>query len=376
MFTDAKPYPSYVRWLEQGGVPTVVEVMHHNLEHGFPFNSPRLAWEIVQEYRKFANCKGFLAWFSRDHPDGLMRRALAYYAENPGPYSDEPWVKVLEARFGDRQAAEHFLRAYETSARIVPELTALAWAPHDLGTSRILLLPYWYWTENDPRWSYFTSPARGGMLLPLRYYAKVVAKLGPQFQDNNGSDPSRNREHPGSQELIWGLGDYPTTPEAHMRKIRKLGEECSRAAEEAMETVRTNREEAAAIFHYMRAYKLLAGYYESKVLAAASALTYSFGGDSSYRREAERRADEAVERYRIAITFIENAIDKKRGRMTARWLGGATFSLPRLIDRETEERKELASLFHWPVRDPGAADSPKGTNRVSAPKAGTHTPGR
>ena len=65
------------------------------------------------------------------------------------------------------------------------------------------------------------SPARGGVLLPPRYYARVVAELGEQFRDNSGADGAKNREHPGAQELMWGLGDYPVTPEAHMRLVRR-----------------------------------------------------------------------------------------------------------------------------------------------------------
>jgi hypothetical protein len=370
-FTDAKPYPNYVRWLEKGGVPTVVEVMHHNIDQGFPFNSPRLAWEIVHECRKFESCRGLLAWFSADHPDFLMRRALAHYAAHPGPYSDEIWVKLLEERFGDREAAEHFLRAYDASARIIPELCSLAWVPHDLSTSRTLLLPYWYWTDEDPRWSTFTSPSRAGVLLPLRYYAKVVARLGPQFRDNSGADFEKNREHPGSQELMWGLGDYPTTPEAHMRTIRQLGEESLREADAAMKTVKVNGEEARRIYQYMKAYKLLADYYEQKVLAATAALIYGFGGGPSCRTEAERLADGAVERYGTAINFIHEAIDKKSGAMRGRWLDGKSYTLSELIDREKEERKQLAKLFQWPANDAGPG---KDRDKVTGPKGGTFAP--
>jgi hypothetical protein len=371
MFTDAKPYPTYARWLEKGGVPTVVEVMHHNIDHGFPFNSPKLAWEIVDECRRFESCHGLMAWFSAGHQDFLSRKALAHYAAHPGPYSDGPWVKLLEERFGDATAARFFLRAYDASARIIPELCSLAWVPHDLSTSRTLLLPYWYWTDEDPRWSSFTSPSRAGILLPLRYYAKVVARLGPQFRDNSGADFAKNREHPGSQELIWGLGDYPITPEEHMRVIRKLGEECLSEADAAMKTVQTNHEEAQKVCHFMKAYKLLADYYEAKVLAAIAALIHGFGGGPEYRTEAERLADEAVERYTVAINFIHEAIDKKSGAMRGRWLGGKSYSLPELIEREQDERKQLAKLFQWPEKDGGPAQ--KG-NQTTGPKAGTFAP--
>jgi hypothetical protein len=374
VFTDAKPYPTYARWLEQTPTPAVVEIMHHNFEAGFPFNSPRLACEIIRECRRFERCRGILAWFSKDHPDYLMRRALAYYAQHDVPYADEPWLALLQERFGDREAADHFLKAYDASARITPEMSALAWVPHDLSVSRQLMLPYWYWTGEDPRWSYFATPTRGGVLLPLRYYAQVVAKLGEQFRDNSGADGTKNREHPGSQELMWGLGDYPVAPEAHMRKVRQLGEGCLREAELALKTVKRNREEASAVYNYMKAYKLLSDYYERKVLAATSALIYSFGGPESNKRDAEKLADEAVAAYEVAIQFIWESIDRKSGNLKTRWLDGKPLTLPELMEREKQERKKLPTLFAWDGPSKHIA-APK-SRAETGPKSGTYAPSK
>jgi hypothetical protein len=368
VFTDARPYPTYARWLERTPVPAVVEVMHHNFEAGFPFNSPRVAWEVIRECRRFEKCDGVLAWFSRDHPDYLMRKALAHYARHGVPYSDDPWLDLLEERYGDRGAARHFLNAYHASARITPEVGALAWVPHDLGVSRQLLLPYWYWTGEDPRWSEFASPTRAGMLLPLRYYARVVARLGEQFRDNSGVDATKNREHPGAQELMWGLGDYPVTPEAHVRQVRKLGKECLAEAEQALKLVKKNREDGVLVYNYMKAYKLLTDYYERKVLSACAALIYGFGGPEPSKREAEKFADEAVERYETAINFIWEAIDRKSGKIKGKWLDGKALTLPQLVERERRERKDLPASFSWAKRPrPGAG---KGTG----PRSGTYVP--
>ncbi len=57
----------------------------------------------------------------------------------------------------------------------------------------------------------------------MRYYAKVVAQYGSQFLDNDGSDSTKNRASRFTR-IDVGTGDYPVTPEAHMRNIRKLGE--------------------------------------------------------------------------------------------------------------------------------------------------------
>jgi hypothetical protein len=369
VFTDARPYPSYARWLERSPVPAVIEVMHHNLEAGFPFNSPKLAWEIIRECRRFETCQGVVAWFSRDHHDTLMRRALAYYAKNDVPYAEDVWLDILEERYGDRDAAYHFLRAYDASARIMPEVCAVASVPHDLGVSRQLLLPYWYWTDEEPRWSYLASPSRAGVLLSVRHYAMVVARLGDQFRENSGADIKRNRDHPGAQELIWGLGDYPVTPIAHMRDVRRLGATCLEEAEKAVKCVKKNSESARSVFCYMKAYKLLTDYYERKVLSATAALVYAFGGPESDRREAETRGDEAVKCYEAAITFIWENIDNKTGRITGRWLDGKSLTLPELIQRERVDRARLPAVFGWTKRA-----VPDTSPTAPAPRAGTFAP--
>ncbi|MCZ6680346.1 MAG: hypothetical protein O7E52_24210, partial [Candidatus Poribacteria bacterium] len=257
MITDTKPYPTSVRWSENAQIPTLYQIMSLNIDANFPFNSPRLAYEILSEFKKVENCVGFVSWFLPSNPNDLFRSALGYYGKHAGPYSDERWIDLLSERFGDRKAATHFLKAFDASAYIPLEVAAIAWSPQDIGHSHQLILPYWHWTDEDPRWSYLPSPARGSEILPVRYYARVVAKLGDLFRDNSGADYTKNSSHPGAQELIWGLTRYPTTPEAQMRKIRRLGEECFQEADEAMKTVKKNLSAAATLYNYMKAYKLL-----------------------------------------------------------------------------------------------------------------------
>jgi hypothetical protein len=175
----------------------------------------------------------------------------------------------------------------------------------------------------------------------------VVARLGDMFKDNDGTDYRRNTDHPGAQELIWGLGDYPITPEQHVRKIRQLGEICFQEAEAALKTVRANQDEARAIYHYMKAYQLLTDYYAAKVNAAVSALIYSFGGPAKYRQEAERLGQEALSNYRTAITYIWENIDRKSGQIKARW-NGKEMTLPELIANEQQEQEQMSRQFHWP----------------------------
>jgi hypothetical protein len=137
-----------------------------------------------------------------------------------------------------------------------------------------------------------------------------------------------------------------------MRKVRRLGADALKESEAARRTVRMNADEAEAVYNSMKAYKLLADYYEKKVLAAVAALIFSFGGgtDQAAKTEAERLADEAVERYETAIRFIEEKIDQKRGSIQARGPGGKRFKLSELIENERRERAQLSYLFRWPTK--------------------------
>ena len=346
VFTDPQPYPDALRWAREARMPVLVQVMNLNIEANFPFNSARLAHETVEELRRVPNCAGYVSWFLSSNPNTLFRHALGRYGKTGEGYSDGPWVDVLAGRYGSREAGEHLLRAFDASARIPADLCAFAWLPQDIGRSQILMLPYWHWTLEDPRWGHLTSPARSADLLPLRHYARVVAKHGDRFRDHGGADPRRNTDHPGAQELIWGLTRYPTTPEAHMRHLRRLGDECAASAERALPHVRTNRDEAQRLCDYMKAYQLLTRYYEQKVLAATAASIHEFGGGAKYRDDALAHADAAVARYEEAIHFIEKHIDRGAGTVRGRW--GKTLTLPQLLEHEREERRRLPELFHWP----------------------------
>src|SRR5262249_34021167 len=99
-------------------------------------------------------------------------------------------------------------------------------------------------------------------------------------------------------------------------------------------------------FNRMKGYKLLADYYERKVLAATRALIYSFGGPAEYRAEAEQHADEAVVLHERALTFLWEEVDRRSGEIKGRW-GGKAMTLPELIELEKKERKELPKLFQW-----------------------------
>src|SRR5262245_46913417 len=108
-----------------------------------------------------------------------------------------------------------------------------------------------------------------------------------------------------------------------------------------MRTVKTRREQAGQIARYMRADRDLTAYYEQPGLAAIAAPIDSFSGRPTDGWEAERLTDRAVRSYETAITFIQESIDKESGAMRGRWLGGRPFTLPQLIEREKDERKQL-----------------------------------
>ena len=131
-----------------------------------------------------------------------------------------------------------------------------------------------------------------------------------------------------------------------MRSLRRLGETALAEAEAGLKAVKKNREPAEAVLNQMKAYKLLADYYEQKVLAATSALVYGFGGPAGYRADAERHADQAVALHERAMTFLWESVDRKRREIKGRW-GGKAMTLPELVEHEKKERQELAKMFHW-----------------------------
>ena len=334
-----------------------MQILAHNMSE-LPWNSPQWAHDILKETRKIEHCVGFINYVGgclSSEKWELFGRGLGYYGQHNEPYADERWIEFLKERFGDESAAKHFLNAYNISAGITPGVNAIAWCPHDGRCPHQLILKYWHWTDQDERFSNFANPARGATLLPVRHYSRVVAQRGRAFRNNDGSDYQwtlaeanrRLHDHPGEQELIWGHVDYQVTPEAHMAKIRAMGEACLAEATAAMPRVKSNLDQAALIQNRMKAYKLLTDYYERKVLAAISALIYSYNRDPAEKTQAERLADQTVELYERAANFIYEALDQKRGEMKGGW-HDEYGTLPKLIQMEREERARLPILFHWP----------------------------
>jgi hypothetical protein len=347
---DTKPDPISVRWAEKTGLPVVIQYVAHNMGP-LPWDSPRYAWEMLDESSRIRNCVGYLS-----HVGGeLFPRALTRYGKRAEPYTDDPWVDILEDQFGEREAARHFLNAINFSAGITPSVNEIAWCPHDGRCTSQLMLHYWHWTDADERFSNFAGPTKGATLLPVRHYARVVAQQGIAFRDNNGSDYKRELEqsgpvlhgHPGAQELIWGHIDYQVTPEMHMRTIRGMGDAALNEAEEGLKTVRENQARAQEIYNQMKAYKLLTEYYEKKVLTAISALIYGLNLQAEEKKRALGLADETAQLYTIAANHIYDTLDNRSGNMKGGWWDESS-DLPGLIEMEKKERDQLPELFKWP----------------------------
>jgi hypothetical protein len=351
---DVNPDPISLRWPRQSGLPTVIMYLAHNVSV-LPFNSPKFAFDLIKSTHGIDHCQGFASYLMDSlisTNQDLFAKALAYYGRHDEPYSDEPWIAVLNERFGDEQAACHFLDAYNISGRITPAMNQIAWQPHDGHCPNQLILRYWHWTDQDVRYTHFTAASQGATLLPVKHYACVVAEHGDGYRDNDGSDYARRIEgdrrpgHPGAQELIWGHIDYQVTPEAHLRAIRKMGDEAFRAAEQGLKTVKRNRDQAQALLHQMKAYQLLTEYYEHKVLTAISALIYHHNGRAEEKARAEKVADETLTLYTTAANYIYESIDHRKGNVKGRWTDGDR-DMPGLIAAERQERKNLPELFRW-----------------------------
>jgi len=345
IISDAEPYPIVKRWPKETGLPTILQYVIHNLE-ALPWNSPKFAHEMIEETAKVDNCVGFQVHFSGpslSNAYSLFGRALGRYGKNKEPYSDEPWIKLLEEEYGDREAAAHFVNAYNASGQITPMVNQIAWCPHDGRCTKPLMLKYWHFTDQDTKFSHYTSPAKGATLLPVRHYSETVAKNGDSYRDNDGSDMTKR----DAQELIWGHIDFQVTPEAHMRKIREFSNVAAKEAEAGLKTVKKNPEKAEKLAQWMKAYQLLAEYYETKILTAVSALIYHFGKKPEEKIQAEKLADKTLEVYTKAANFIYENIDKKQGNIKGGWWD-ENRDLPGLIEMEQGERTQLASLFKWP----------------------------
>lgn len=346
--TDAQPYPGLVMWACVTGLPTVSALYPANIKH-FPFNSPRLAYEITQEMKRIPNFKGFMFWnFPGPELAGLFQKALGHYASHGEAYSDEPWIKLLTEQYGDRAAAAHFLKAYNISGYIIPETCALVYNGSDF-FPRELAIPYEYLNGTWSRpWQ--TSPARAG-LIPMDGYAMYVAQNPDYYKDRDGSDWTKP---PYKQEVVWGSEGgslFDVLPPAHMKKVRQMGEECLKEAEEGLKTVKQNREQAERTRDFMQAYALFTRYYERKVAAATSALVYRYGRRPADKADAGKLADEALSSYIEAATFYMEHLEG------APELQGRKLEFPARIEKEKQERRNLATLFKWPLE---GASSPRG----------------
>lgn len=340
-------YPGVVHWAEATGLPTVIDMYPAN-QLMLPLNSPRLAWEIVTEIKKVRGFARFVYW--ERHVSGtllgpLFRKALARYASNDEPYSDEPWIAMLEEEFGARDAAAGMLRAFDLSARIIPEKDALIYSGGDV-LRRELRLPYDFFLGSFP-WSHMTSPARGGRLIPVHHYACFVAGDPMALSGRSGSEA----DHPPYyQQPLWnveGGSVYAVTPPEHMRSIRLLGAQSWEAAREALPKVTRNLERARDIADVMRAFDLLTIYYEKKVAAAVAALVYGRSRLPADRERALGLASDAAEAYREAASFMKLELNPFYTRLTGAPLNEAGDSLDTLIEKEDQELRNLAALFSW-----------------------------
>lgn len=344
--TDAKPYPGVIHWSETTQLPTVPDIYPANQLY-FPFNSPKFAHQMVAQIRKVPNFAGFL-YYER-HISGsllgpLFRQALARYGRHFEPYSAEPWVELLTEQVGDPTAAHHLLNAYDASALIIPETCALVYSGGDV-MRRELRLPYAFFAEPFP-WSYTTSPARGGRLVPVRHYARMLAR-NPKKYAGNGSDGQRP---PFYQHPLWGSEGgsvYNITPLQHMQRVRELGTLCLRETETALEQATKGQKALEQIRDLMEGIKLLAQYYELKVAATIAALVYAQSQRPADREHAEQTADKALAAYISAAGFMHQRLDPYYLEISGAPLSEAGVMLPELIEAEKQDRDRLAEIFKW-----------------------------
>jgi hypothetical protein len=121
-----------------------------------PFQFAQVRLRDRHPDEKNSHFQGFLYWeHSGPKLSPLFRKSLARYSKTDEAYSDEPWLALLEEQFGHRQAAEHFLKAYDVSGRIQAEVCALVWCANDV-LRRELRLPYTFLTGDSYAFSWAT----------------------------------------------------------------------------------------------------------------------------------------------------------------------------------------------------------------------------
>jgi hypothetical protein len=331
----------------------VAAVYPANIQN-FPFNSPRLAYEIVQEMKWIDNFVGYAYWpLAIPKLSNLFRGAMARYAASDEPYSEEPWLDILEQQYGDREAAEHFLKAFDLSARIIPEFYALVYTGND-AWPRELRVPYEYMCSDWMPFSWTTDRSRGQPLIPVHQYARFVAKHPNEpkpdqfsYRNNNGSDPQKMDYR---QMAIWrteGGSEFDIIPPVQMKKVRDMGEQCLAEAEAALATVKTNRDEAQRVRDFMEAYRLMSAYYERKVATAVAAMVYAETRDPAHKAEAEALADETLSAYLEVATFMQERLGGQVASVYGKSFHqqGKTFDV--LIEEEKADRQKLGEVFGW-----------------------------
>jgi hypothetical protein len=355
--TDPKPYPNLVGWAETVGLPTVATFYPSNVSW-FPFNSPQFGYEMAFEMKRIPNFRGFMHWeYSGRKLSPLFRKALAYYSKTDVTYSDAPWLDLLEEQFGDRRAAKHFLDAYNVSARIIPDKSALVWDPMGFPRGE-LHLPYALMTGDTFQWNWAVSPVRTEPLQPIWHYAAWAAKQPHIFRDQNGSDwrTARNSPIDFHQAVLWrteGGSSYDVIPPVHMAKIRNMGETCLAEAERGLALATKNRDEAQVAVKFMNGYKLLSAYYEKKVAAATTGQIYFYSRSDQDKQQAEKLADEALSNYEQFAGFLQQdlnpVIQSFYGvpiqEMSTAYLGDPMVEIPALLEAERKERAQFADLF-------------------------------
>jgi hypothetical protein len=355
--TDPKPYPNLVGWAEAVGLPMISTFYPSNISW-FPFNSPKFGYEMAFEMKRTPNFRGYMHWeYSGRKLSPLFRKALAYYSKNDEPYSDGPWLNLLEEQYGDRQAAKHFLDAYNVSARIIPDKSALVWDPMGFPRGE-LHLPYALMTGDTFQWNWAVSPVRTEPLQPIWHYSAWAAKHPNIFRDQNGSDWRVAHDSPMDfhQGVLWrtqGGSSYDTIPPVHMAKIRAMGEQCLDHAQQGLATVKKNHQEAELLVKFMNGYKLLSAYYEKKVAAATNGLIYFYSRVDVDKQTAEKFADEALASYEEVVNFLHREIDPviqefykvPIQEMRGAYLSDPMAELPGLLEAERKERAHFAELF-------------------------------
>jgi len=216
--------------------------------------------------------------------DWIWYQAWGRYAWNPNrnPVAEHAyWVSQFSRHYGDCQAGELLLEAYEDSGIAAPEL-----------------LPWIGITEGN-RESFSL-----GLTMPQLIHPEL---FGPANTLWTGDAPKGERLATYVSKEVAHQPHEGITPLGMALKVTVSSEAAVRAAEEAGQYVSQDRAEYLRVLNDMRCIHKLMQYYNAKTQAAYLVMLYGDVHNLAFLEEAERRLAQSVNYYKQLVSLTDKS---------------------------------------------------------------------